>query len=70
MDMTSKERTMKRILLLLLLSTLGLAGCVAVPAYSEPYAYGPPAYAAPAVVVQPTFYYRSGYYRPYGHHYH
>jgi len=43
------------------ISALGLAGCVAVPAYSEPYGYGygyggPVAVAPPAVVVQPTFY--------------
>lgn len=62
---------MKRILLPVLLSTLGLAGCVAVPAYNTPYGYGPQGYApAPAVVVQPAFVFRPyGYYGGYyGHH--
>ncbi len=50
-----------------LAAALGLAGCVAVPAYDAPYAYGPPVYVAPpAVVVQPTFYGRIDYYRGYG----
>ncbi len=46
---------MKKILLPALLATLGLAGCIAVPAYDAPYAYGPPAVyvAPPAVVLRP-----------------
>ena len=66
---------MKKLLLIVLLSTLGLAGCVAVPAYPAPYGYGyygAEGYApAPAVVVQPSFVYRSyGYYGGrHGHRY-
>ena len=60
---------MKKLLLLVLLSTLGLAGCVAVPAYDAPYGYGPQVYAAPpAVVVQPSFVFR-GYYGGHGGYY-
>lgn len=56
----------KKLLIGLVLSSLGLAGCVAVPAYDAPYAYGP----AP-VVVQPavSFGYYGGYYRG-GHRHH
>ena len=56
---------MKKTLAALVVSALGLAGCVAVPAYDAPYGYAP----AP-VVVQPTVgfgYYRGG---PYYHHWH
>ena len=60
---------MKRFLLPVLFSTLGLAGCVAVPAAPYGYGYyGVEGYApAPAVVVQPAFVYRSD--RYYGGHY-
>ena len=54
----------KRLLIVLVLSALGLAGCVAVPAYEAPY------YAPAPVVVQPTV--RFGYYGGpyYGHRHH
>jgi hypothetical protein len=51
-------------------AALGLAGCVAVPAYDAPYGYGPQVYIAPpAVVVRPAFYGRFGYYGGRGHGY-
>ena len=54
-----------------LLAGLGLAGCVAVPAYGPdaygPPAYGPAVYAAPVVVV-PTIRFGVGY-RDGGHRY-
>ncbi len=55
---------MKKVLLCtMLVSALGLAGCVAVPAYDAPYAYAPPVYVAPpAVVVRPAIYGHYGYY--------
>ena len=54
MEVDNKEKIMKR-LTLVVLAVAGLAGCVAVPVHDAPYAYGPPAYSAPAVVVQPYF---------------
>jgi hypothetical protein len=55
----------KKLLLVLVLSSLGLAGCVAVP-YDGGYAYGPaPAVVAPSV----SFGYYGGYYRG-GHRHH
>ena len=61
---------MKKALLPVLLATLGLTGCVAVPAYDAPYAYGgPQVYVAPpSVVVGPWwgFGYRGGH-RGHGH---
>ncbi len=56
--LSSMERTMKKILLPVLLSTIGLAGCVAVPAYDAPYAYGAPAVyvAPPALLVGPLWF--------------
>jgi hypothetical protein len=64
------ECAMKRILLPVLVATLGLAGCVAVPAYDAPYGYAPAAVyvAPPAVVVRP--YYGGGYggYGGYGYY--
>jgi hypothetical protein len=64
------ERKMKKVLLPVLLATLGLAGCVAVPAYDAPYGYGPQVYA-PAVVVRPAIVFPVyGYYGGrYGHRY-
>ena len=60
---------MRKSLLMVLFSGLGLAGCVAVPVY-DPVGYGAPVvYAAPppAVVVRPDVYSGFGYYggRPY-----
>lgn len=50
----------KKLLIILTLSTLGLAGCVAVPAYDAPYPY---AYApAPVVAPSVSFGYYGGYY--------
>ena len=48
---------MNKVLLLAVSSTIALAGCVAVPAYPDPYAYGPaPVVVAPApVVVRPPY---------------
>jgi hypothetical protein len=40
MGMSSLEINMKKILLSLLLASLGLAGCIAVP-YDRGYGYGP-----------------------------
>jgi hypothetical protein len=61
----------KQLMIAAVCSTLTLAGCVAVPAYSEPYGYGyygQPVYVAPpAVVVQPTF--RYSYYGSRRHYY-
>ena len=57
----------KGLIIAVAVSTLALAGCVAVPAYSEPYGYG---YAGPpAVVVQPSFYGRYSYYGPRRYYY-
>ena len=52
----------KKLLIVLALSSLGLAGCVAVPAYDAPYYGG--GYAPAPVVVQPAvrFSYYGGYY--------
>jgi hypothetical protein len=50
--MSSLEQNMKKILLPLLLASLGLGGCIAVPV--DGYGY------APAVVVRPGFH---GHYR-------
>lgn len=62
----------KTLLAVLALSSVGLAGCIAVPAYDYgPRAYGPPAYGPPpAVIVQPSLSFGySGYYgRPYHRH--
>ena len=54
---------MKKILTIAVaVSTLGLAGCVAVP-YGDPYGYGYGYVApAPAVVVRPGYYGRYSYY--------
>jgi len=63
---------MKKTLLSLLLASVGLGGCVAVPvggpyAYYDNGYYAPaPAYVAPTVVVRGTYYYRDG--RRYRHH--
>jgi len=66
---------MKKTLLPLLLASVGLGGCVAVPvsgpyAYAAPYDGGyvapAPVYVAPTVVVRGTYYYRDG--RRYRHH--
>ena len=47
---------MKKSLLLVLLATLGLSGCVVAPAYDGPYGYYPaPAFGA-TVVVRPGYY--------------
>ena len=55
---------MKKLLLPLLLASLGLGGCVAVPVDHGPYGYydyaPAPVYVAPSVVVQGTYYYRDG----------
>jgi hypothetical protein len=55
---------MKGVLLPVLLSTLGLAGCVAVPMVDAPYGYGPAVVVAPPpIVVRPGFYgHGGGYY--------
>ena len=61
---------MKKSLLLVLLATLGLSGCVVAPAYDGPYAYYPaPAYVAPSatVVVRPSYYGHRHYYYGYRH---
>lgn len=65
---------MKKTLLgVLALASVGLAGCVAVPAYDAPYGYGPPVAYGPPVVVAPSvsFGYSRGYYGHgyYGHGY-
>lgn len=57
----------KAILAVLALASVGLAGCVAVPAYDAPYGYGygpPVAYGPAPVVVAPSvsFGYSRGYY--------
>jgi hypothetical protein len=54
----------KKLLLPLILSALGLTGCVAVP-YGDTYAYAPAPVVAPSV----SFGYYGGYYRG-GHRYH
>jgi len=51
---------MKKILLALLAS-LGLGGCVAVPVAGDPYYAPAPVYVAPPTVVVRPYYY--GYYR-------
>ena len=63
---------MKKVLILaVVLSATGLAGCAVVPAYEAPYGYGPAVHVAPpAVVVRPAFYGRFGYYAgPHGRRY-
>ena len=62
MGMSSLEHNMKKILLPLLLASLGLGGCVAVPVNGGGYAPAPLYVAPPAVVVRPWFYgsYRGG----------
>lgn len=58
---------MKKLLLPLLLASLGAGGCVAVPVDSGPYGYydggyapAPVYVAPPTVVVRGTYYYRDG----------
>ena len=58
----------KGLMLAVVAATLALSGCVAVPAYGDPYGYGY-GYAPPAVVVQPAFYGRYSYYGPRGRYY-
>ena len=63
MGMSSLEHNMKKILLPLLLASLGLGGCVAVPVNGGGYAPAPSVYVTPpAVVVRPWFFgsYRGG----------
>lgn len=55
----------KTLLVVMALASVGLAGCVAVPAYDAPY-YGP-AYGPGPVVVAPSVSF--GYSRYYGHPY-
>lgn len=60
---------MKKILLPLLLASLGLGGCVAVPVNGGGYAPAPAVVVAPpAVVVRPWFYGSYGGGRGYRHH--
>jgi hypothetical protein len=57
------SKTVMKTLALALLAGIGLAGCIAVPVYDTPRAYGP--VIAPALVVGPVFRpyygYRGGY---------
>lgn len=61
------SKTLMKTLALALLAGAGLSGCIAVPVYDTPRAYGP--VIAPAIVVGPVFRpyygargYRGGYY--------
>jgi hypothetical protein len=60
--MKNSKTFVKRAAIVLLVGT-GLAGCIAVPVYDSPRAYGP--VLAPAIVVGPVFrpYYGGGGYR-------
>lgn len=55
------SKTMVKTLAIALLAGAGLSGCIAVPVYDTPRAYGP--VVAPAIVVGPVFrpYYGGGY---------
>jgi hypothetical protein len=57
------SKTMIKTLAIALLAVAGLSGCIAVPVYDTPRAYGP--VIAPAIVVGPIFrpYYGGGGYR-------
>jgi hypothetical protein len=56
------SKTLVKTLAIALLAGAGLSGCIAVPVYDAPRAYGP---VAPAIVVGPVFrpYYGGGGYR-------
>jgi len=47
------SKTVMKTLALALLAGAGLSGCIAVPVYDTPHAYGP--VIAPAIVVGPVF---------------
>ncbi len=47
------SKTMLKTLAIALLAGAGLSGCIAVPVYDTPRAYGP--VVAPAIVVGPVF---------------
>lgn len=55
------SKTLGKTVAIVLLAGTGLAGCIAVPVYDTPRAYGP--VMAPAIVVGPVFrpYYGGGY---------
>lgn len=55
------SKTIMKTLAIALLAGAGLSGCIAVPVYDTPRAYGP--VIAPAIVVGPVFrpYYGGGY---------
>ena len=55
------SKTLVKAVAIVLLAGAGLAGCIAVPVYDTPRAYGP--VLAPAIVVGPVIrpYYSGGY---------